>query len=73
MNASLHSRRQHPAVQRLEVFGLGDRGMRRMVRAACLGESPGDTSSLINPEAADEIRDAVRRAGLTQEIGGQGG
>lgn len=47
--------------------------MRRMVRAACLGESPGDTSSLINPEAVDEIRDAVRRAGLTQEIGGQGG
>ncbi len=29
--------------------------MRRMVRAAYLGEEPGDTSSLVNPEAVDEI------------------
>ena len=32
--------------------------MRRMVRAAYLGEDPGDTSSLVNPEAVDEIRKA---------------
>ena len=45
--------------------------MRRMVRAACLGENPGDTSSLINPEAVDEIKDAVRSAGLINNINGQ--
>jgi acetyl-CoA synthetase len=33
--------------------------MRRMVRAAYLGEEPGDTSSLVNPEAVDEIRRAT--------------
>ncbi len=32
--------------------------MRRMVRAAYLGEDPGDTSSLVNPQAMDEIRKA---------------
>lgn len=32
--------------------------MRRMIRAAYLGEDPGDTSSLLNPEAVDEIRAA---------------
>jgi acetyl-CoA synthetase len=32
--------------------------MRRMVRAAYLGESPGDTSSLVNPEAVEEIKKA---------------
>jgi acetyl-CoA synthetase len=32
--------------------------MRRMIRAAYLGENPGDTSSLVNPEAVDEIRKA---------------
>jgi acetyl-CoA synthetase len=32
--------------------------MRRMIRAAYLGEDPGDTSSLVNPEAVDEIRRA---------------
>jgi acetyl-CoA synthetase len=32
--------------------------MRRMVRAAYLGENPGDTSSLVNPEAVEEIRNA---------------
>ncbi len=32
--------------------------MRRMVRAAYLGEAPGDTSSLVNPEAVEEIRKA---------------
>jgi acetyl-CoA synthetase len=32
--------------------------MRRMIRAAYLGEDPGDTSSLVNPEAVDEIRQA---------------
>ena len=29
--------------------------MRRMIRAAYLGEDPGDTSSLLNPEAVEEI------------------
>ena len=32
--------------------------MRRMIRAAYLGQEPGDTSSLVNPEAVDEIRRA---------------
>ncbi len=32
--------------------------MRRMVRAAYLGQDPGDTSSLVNPEAVEEIRKA---------------
>jgi len=30
--------------------------MRRMIRAAYLGQDPGDTSSLVNPEIIDEIR-----------------
>ncbi|MEJ5224033.1 MAG: hypothetical protein WHV44_06205, partial [Anaerolineales bacterium] len=29
--------------------------MRRMIRAAYLGQDPGDTSSLVNPEAVEEI------------------
>jgi len=32
--------------------------MRRMVRAAYLGEPPGDMSSLVNPEAVEEIKKA---------------
>ncbi len=32
--------------------------MRRMIRAAYLGQDPGDTSSLVNPEAVEEIRRA---------------
>lgn len=32
--------------------------MRRMIRAAYLGEDPGDTSSLVNPGAVEEIRKA---------------
>ena len=32
--------------------------MRRMIRAAYLGEDPGDTTSLVNPEAMEEIRRA---------------
>ncbi len=32
--------------------------MRRVIRAAYLGLDPGDTSSLVNPEAVDEIRRA---------------
>lgn len=32
--------------------------MRRMIRAAYLGQDPGDTSSLVNPEAVEEIRSA---------------
>ncbi len=33
--------------------------MRRVVRAACLGENPGDLSALVNPEAVDAIRQAA--------------
>lgn len=33
--------------------------MRRMIRAAYLGEDPGDTSSLVNPEAVQQIRRAA--------------
>jgi acetyl-CoA synthetase len=33
--------------------------MRRVIRAAYLGESPGDLSALVNPEAVEEIREAV--------------
>ncbi|MHA1950726.1 MAG: AMP-binding protein [Candidatus Thorarchaeota archaeon] len=32
--------------------------MRRMIRSAYLGEDPGDTSSLVNPEAVEEIKRA---------------
>ena len=32
--------------------------MRRMIRAAYLGQEPGDTSSLVNPEAVKEIKKA---------------
>ena len=32
--------------------------MRRMIRSAYLGKDPGDTSSLVNPEAVEEIRHA---------------
>jgi acetyl-CoA synthetase len=37
--------------------------MRRMVRAAYLGQDPGDTSSLVNPQAVEHIRNAVKRLG----------
>jgi len=33
--------------------------MRRVIRAAYLGEPPGDLSALVNPEAVEEIREAV--------------
>lgn len=33
--------------------------MRRMIRAAYLDQDPGDTSSLVNPEAVEEIRRAL--------------
>jgi len=32
--------------------------MRRMIRSAYLGQDPGDTSSLVNPEAVEEIQKA---------------
>jgi acetyl-CoA synthetase len=32
--------------------------MRRMIRAAYLGQDPGDSSSLVNPEAVEEVRKA---------------
>ena len=34
--------------------------MRRMIRSAYLGQDPGDTSSLLNPEALEPIRLAGR-------------
>jgi hypothetical protein len=34
--------------------------MRRVVRATCIGENPGDLSSLVNPDSVREIADAVR-------------
>ena len=36
--------------------------MRRVVRAACLGEDTGDLSSLVNPETVAVLRDKVRVA-----------
>jgi acetyl-CoA synthetase len=33
--------------------------MRRIIRAAFLREDPGDTGSLVNPDAVEEIRRAV--------------
>ena len=33
--------------------------MRRMIRSAYLGQELGDTSSLVNPEAVEEIRNAI--------------
>jgi acetyl-CoA synthetase len=33
--------------------------MRRVIRAAYLGKPPGDLSALVNPEAVEEIREAV--------------
>jgi acetyl-CoA synthetase len=33
--------------------------MRRIIRSAYLGDSPGDTSSLVNPEAVEEISKAI--------------
>ncbi len=32
--------------------------MRRIIRSAYLGQDPGDTSSLVNPEAVDEVKQA---------------
>jgi acetyl-CoA synthetase len=34
--------------------------MRRLVRAALTGESPGDLSALVNPEAFDELKKAAK-------------
>ena len=33
--------------------------MRRMIRSAYLGQEAGDTSSLVNPQAVEEIRKAT--------------
>jgi acyl-CoA synthetase (AMP-forming)/AMP-acid ligase II len=48
-----------------EIFFVSDlpktrnaKVMRRMIRAAYLGQEPGDTSSLVNPEAVEEIKRA---------------
>ncbi len=37
--------------------------MRRIVRTAYLSEDPGDTSSLVNPESIDAIREAITSQG----------
>lgn len=37
--------------------------MRRVIRAVLLDESPGDLSTLVNPEAVDELRTVVARRG----------
>jgi acetyl-CoA synthetase len=49
-----------------EILFVGDlpktrnaKVMRRVIRAAYLGLDPGDTSSLVNPEAVEGIRRAV--------------
>jgi acetyl-CoA synthetase len=42
--------------------------MRRLVKAVCGGESLGDTSSLVNPEALDALRSAVGT--LSARMGG---
>jgi acetyl-CoA synthetase len=34
--------------------------MRRVVKALVRGDDPGDTSTLSNPEAVDQLRDIVR-------------
>jgi len=36
--------------------------MRRIIRAIYLGQNPGDVSALDNPEAVEEIRNAVKRS-----------
>ncbi|MDT3678958.1 MAG: hypothetical protein ROZ64_09025 [Burkholderiaceae bacterium] len=35
--------------------------MRRVIRAVCAGEAPGDLSALLNPEAVSELRVRVAR------------
>ena len=35
--------------------------MRRVIRAVLLDEPPGDLSTLVNPDAVDELRAAVSR------------
>ena len=39
--------------------------MRRILRAAFLGEDPGDTTSLVNPEAVDAVRTASSQLGIS--------
>lgn len=34
--------------------------VRRVIRAVCAGDEPGDLGVLANPEAVDELRAAVR-------------
>jgi acetyl-CoA synthetase len=36
--------------------------MRRVIRAAYLGEDPGDLSALVNPEIVEEIRQKKEEA-----------
>jgi acetyl-CoA synthetase len=45
--------------------------MRRAVRAACLGLSPGDLSSLANPETLDAIAAAASRHGISSAVDGR--
>ena len=37
--------------------------MRRVIRAACIGDDPGDLSALVNPEAFDALRAIARPTG----------
>lgn len=39
--------------------------IRRVIRAVCTGEDPGDLSSLVNPEAVEELRKMVEVDGAT--------
>jgi acetyl-CoA synthetase len=45
--------------------------MRRVVRAAVLGEDPGDTSSLENPEAVAELRRQAGHGPAGTDTGGE--
>jgi len=44
--------------------------MRRMIRAAWLGEDPGDASALENPDAVEVVRAAAARHGSSDHRGG---
>ena len=41
------------------VWNPSDENLRRVIRAAYLGEPPGDLSALVNPEAVEEIQGAA--------------
>ena len=54
---------QHPTLAPKTICFVGDipktrnaKVMRRVIRAAYLGEPPGDLAALVNPEAVEAIR-----------------